>query len=409
MTLHRHIWKRLLCPALSSSLGLTTTSVRLKSSKILRTRDPFYREGVSDVIDVRTPEEYHADHIPGAINIPILSPEEFQIVGKLHWEASEARKADETVPLKARLIGAKFSLQSIIKILDSHFMDKPQSYSPFIYCKRGGLRSRSLATVLEEIGYPVVLLEGGYKTYRRTVMDDLNEMPSKFRFNVVTGSNKSGKSLIMRKLIDRGHQVLNFDKMIHYEDLFLSGDLMKMKGRTRYMETKLRDKLVSFDPSRPVWVKHQLWQTDLMKRVASTHNLSTPPVLYKQMIKGKIYEVRVPNEEKVERLVRQGYLDWMKDNLDTVQLFLDTHARNMYEPRILNIMHAHTKNGKLRELLAVTLQEEHRHYKNMRRRCRKKFAKNPDLLRQEFFVLDSLTSDKIEEIVEKFEKMAENS
>ncbi|XP_021363136.1 uncharacterized protein LOC110456626 isoform X3 [Mizuhopecten yessoensis] len=303
MTLHRHIWKRLLCPALSSSLGLTTTSVRLKSSKILRTRDPFYREGVSDVIDVRTPEEYHADHIPGAINIPILSPEEFQIVG----------------------------------------------------------------------------------------------------------SNKSGKSLIMRKLIDRGHQVLNFDKMIHYEDLFLSGDLMKMKGRTRYMETKLRDKLVSFDPSRPVWVKHQLWQTDLMKRVASTHNLSTPPVLYKQMIKGKIYEVRVPNEEKVERLVRQGYLDWMKDNLDTVQLFLDTHARNMYEPRILNIMHAHTKNGKLRELLAVTLQEEHRHYKNMRRRCRKKFAKNPDLLRQEFFVLDSLTSDKIEEIVEKFEKMAENS
>ncbi|XP_033737713.1 tRNA 2-selenouridine synthase-like isoform X1 [Pecten maximus] len=407
MTLYRHIWKRLLRPGLFSSRGRTTNPVRLKSSTIVRTSDPFYREDIADVIDVRSPEEYQADHIPGAINLPVLSSEQFQIVGKLHWEGLETQKEEDTVPLKARLVGAKFSLQSIIHIIDSHFMDKPQSYSPLIYCKRGGLRSKSLATVLEEIGYPVVLLDGGYKTYRRRVIDDLNEMPLKFSFNVVTGSNKTGKSMIMRKLVDRGHQVLNFDKMIHYEDLFLSGDLMKMKNRSRYMETKLRDKLVTFDPSRPVWVKHQFWQSDLMKRLASTHNLPTPPVIYKQMLRGRLFEVKAPNEEKVERLVRQGYLDWMEENLDMVKLFLDTHAQNMYDFRVINVMQSNIRNNNLKELLSCMLMEEHKHYKIMRKRWRKKYGKSLDTLQQEFFVLETLTNNKIEEIVDKFENLAE--
>lgn len=407
MTLHRHICNRLLSTGLVSPHGLTTNSVRLVSSGIVRTRDPFFRDGISDVIDVRSPEEYKADHIPGAINLPVLSSEQFKIVGRLHWEGLEAQKEDGKVPLKARLFGAKFSLQSIINIIDSHFMDKPQSYSPLIYCKRGGLRSKSLATVLEEIGYPVVLLEGGYKTYRRKVIDDLSEIPLKFRYNVVTGSNKTGKSLIMRKLVDRGHQVLNFDKMIHYEDLFLSGDLMKMEKRSRYMETKLRDKLVTFDPSRPVWVKHQFWQSDLMKRLSSKYSLQTPSVIYKQMLKGKLFEVKVPLEEKVERLARHGYIDWMSDNLDSVKSFLDTHAQNMYDFRVLNLMNAHARNNRLKELLSCVLDEEHKHYKIMRKRWRKKHAKDANPLPQEFFVLESLTDDKIEEIVEKFESLAD--
>ena len=114
---------------------------------------------------------------PGSINLPVLNLDQRKSVGTKYHEDS----------FMARKIGAGMVAENIAKHMANYFIDKPQTYVPLVYCWRGGQRSRSLALVLEQTGFKPVLLTGGYKTYRKKVVKDLKEMPSKFRFIVLSG------------------------------------------------------------------------------------------------------------------------------------------------------------------------------------------------------------------------------
>ena len=88
------------------------------------------------IIDVRTPLEFADDHIPGAINIPVLSDEEKVAVGTLHKQNA----------FEGRRLGASLISQNIARhFKDSVLAEKPASCIPLDYCWRGGQRSGSLA------------------------------------------------------------------------------------------------------------------------------------------------------------------------------------------------------------------------------------------------------------------------
>ena len=115
------------------------------------------------VMDVRSPDEWAADRLPGSINLPVLSNQERAEIGKLYAESSFA----------AKKLGAALVARNIAIALETALLDKPRQWRPLIYCWRGGNRSQAMATVLERIGWKPALLTGGYAAFRRYVVEDL--------------------------------------------------------------------------------------------------------------------------------------------------------------------------------------------------------------------------------------------
>lgn len=140
----------------------------------------YRHEQITDIIDVRTPDEFHEDHIPGAVNLPVLSNEERVIVG------TEYSKN----PFEARKLGASLISKNISEHLKNYFYQKSQDYSPLVYCWRGGQRSYSLGFVLAQINFQTYTLDGGYKRYREMVREELKSLPFKFQYRVISGLNE---------------------------------------------------------------------------------------------------------------------------------------------------------------------------------------------------------------------------
>jgi tRNA 2-selenouridine synthase len=113
-----------------------------------------------EIIDVRSPAEFAEDHIPGAINCPVLDNEQRIVVGTMYKQVSA---------FEAKKIGAAMVAENIGRHLRANFLDRPKHWKPLIYCWRGGNRSGSMATVFRAIGWQAGQLQGGYKAYRSHV------------------------------------------------------------------------------------------------------------------------------------------------------------------------------------------------------------------------------------------------
>jgi tRNA 2-selenouridine synthase len=180
-----------------------------------------------DRLDVRSPAEFALDHVPGAINCPVLDDGERIIVGTLHAQASafEAKKA-----------GAALVARNIAHILDTIARDKPRSWAPLVYCWRGGQRSRALTHVLNEIGFHAVQLDGGYRSYRRYVVERLVTLPLQYRYVVVCGLTGSGKSRLLAALGAEGAQTLDLEGLARHRGSLL-GDLRTTRSPRRRRST----------------------------------------------------------------------------------------------------------------------------------------------------------------------------
>src|SRR5512132_3769019 len=143
------------------------------------------------IIDTRSPAEYAEDHIPGAISCPVLDNEERARIGTIYKQVS---------PFDAKKLGAALVARNIARHIEELFIEKPRTWKPLIYCWRGGKRSGAMAHVLREVGWEAKTLEGGYKAYRRYVVDSLAALPARCGFRVVHGVTGSGKSRLLRAL-----------------------------------------------------------------------------------------------------------------------------------------------------------------------------------------------------------------
>ena len=135
------------------------------------------------VIDVRSPAEFTLDHIPGAVNYPVLDNDERAKIGTLYKQVS---------PFAAKKLGAALVSKNIATHLENHLLELPREWRPLIYCWRGGERSGAFTHILNRIGWKALQLEGGYQGFRRTVIDGLEEAAKQFSFLVVCGMTGSG-------------------------------------------------------------------------------------------------------------------------------------------------------------------------------------------------------------------------
>jgi tRNA 2-selenouridine synthase len=202
--------------------------------------------GFDEVIDVRSPAEFAEDHLPGAINCPVLNDEERIRVGTLYKQVS---------PFEARKVGAALVARNIAAHLDQLFRQKPKNWRPLIYCWRGGARSGSMTQIFRQIGWDACQLDGGYKSFRRFVAATLQTLPMQFDFHVICGPTGSGKSRLLEALAAQGAQVLDLEQLAAHRGSVL-GHLPKQAQPSQKMfETALWAALNKMVPGRPVFIE----------------------------------------------------------------------------------------------------------------------------------------------------------
>ncbi len=198
------------------------------------------------IIDARSEGEYAEDHLPGALNWPSLNNEERIQVGTLYKQVS---------PFEAQKIGAALVAANVSRHILTHVLDKSKHWQPLIYCWRGGKRSNSLALILGQIGFKVHLIEGGYKAFRKAVVDDTPRRVAPLQFRVLCGPTGSGKTRLLQALAAQGAQVLDLEAIASHRASVLGVIPGQPQPTQKAFESLLWSALRRFDPARPVFVE----------------------------------------------------------------------------------------------------------------------------------------------------------
>ena len=200
---------------------------------------------VDEIIDVRSPAEFAEDHMPGAVNLPVLSDEERHLIGCLYKEDA----------FTAKKRGASLVARNIAAHLDDHFASKPGNYQPLIYCWRGGSRSGSMAVVLAQIGWRVKLLAGGYKRFRGEVRGTIETISPALNLVALAGLTGVGKTALLHRLDLAGHQVLDLEGLANHRGSTLGAAGLGDQPSQKLFESRLAGELARFDTSKPVWIE----------------------------------------------------------------------------------------------------------------------------------------------------------
>jgi tRNA 2-selenouridine synthase len=252
------------------------------------------------VIDARSEGEYAEDHLPGAVNWPSLNDEQRRLVGTEYKQinAFEAKKR-----------GAAFVARNVAAHIEREVLDKPKDWQPLVYCWRGGKRSGSLALILDQIGFKVTLIEGGYKAFRSALVSDLPERVARLRFEVVCGTTGSGKTRLLQALAAQGAQVLDLEGLARHRSSVLGLLPGQAQPSQKAFDTLIWSALKDFDPARPVYIESE------SKKVG---NVAVPESLITAMRASACLRLELAEEERV-KLLLEDYDFFVKD----IEFFCD--------------------------------------------------------------------------------------
>ena len=249
--------------------------------------------GYDTVIDVRSPSEFAEDHIPGAINLPVLDDDERAEVGTIYVQQSS---------FLARKIGAAKVFRNAAHHIETSLRDRDGGWRPLVYCWRGGQRSESFCWMLEQIGWRSDTIDGGYRSYRRLVNEALYTQPMPFRLILLDGYTGTAKTDVLHRLADRGLQVLDLEGLAHHRGSLLGG-MPDAQPSQKAFESGIAAALAGMSADRPVLVEAE--SSKIGARII-------PPCLWKAMISAARVEITADLEARAGYLVR-AYDDILSD------------------------------------------------------------------------------------------------
>ncbi len=236
------------------------------------------------LIDARSPAEFAEDHLPGAINCPVLDDAERAIVGTLHAQQGA---------FEARRVGGAMVAAHLAEHLRGAFAERPPGWRPLVYCWRGGMRSGAMVQWLRLVGWKAEQLTGGYKAFRRHVIEQLDALVPRLQIRAIVGATGSAKTRILHALAAQGAQVLDLEGLACHKGSLL-GNLPGVAQPTqKHFETQLWSALTAMDLSSTVYVEGES---------ARIGRLSLPPLLVQQLRSAPCTEIIASPEE------RHGYL-----------------------------------------------------------------------------------------------------
>ena len=260
------------------------------------------RHAFDTIIDARSPAEFARDHIPGAVNCPVLDDDERHTVGTVYKQVGA---------FEARRIGGAMVAANLARHLRESFSEKPANWKPMVYCWRGGLRSGSMTTWLRLVGWDAQQLAGGYKSWRRHVIDTLVEKAPTLSLVVVCGATGSAKTRVLHALAEQGHQTLDLEMLACHKGSLL-GALPGVPQPTQVaFETAIASVLDKADPLRPLYVEGES---------ARIGQLNVPVPLVERMRASPCVEVDASLPARLDFLLRDyAYLgdrpEWLANQL----------------------------------------------------------------------------------------------
>jgi tRNA 2-selenouridine synthase len=246
-----------------------------------------------EVIDVRAPSEYAEDHIPGAISLPVLSDAERARVGTIYVQQDR---------FLARKIGAALVARNAAAHLEGPLADRPGGWRPLVYCWRGGQRSGSFTSILQQIGWRADVIEGGYRSYRRLVVAALYDSPLPCPVVLIDGGTGTAKTRLLAHLEAAGAQVLDLEAMAgHRGSLF--GLMGAAQPSQKAFESTLAARVAALDPARPVFVEAES---------ARIGRITLPPALTTAMKCAQSLRIAAPMTARVGHILSE-YADLIAD------------------------------------------------------------------------------------------------
>lgn len=292
----------------------------------------------SAIIDARSEAEYAEDRLPGAVNWPSLNNEERALVGTVYKQVSS---------FEARKRGAALVAANIARHIEREVVDKPRDWRPLVYCWRGGKRSGVLADLLDQIGFRVTLVQGGYKAFRAAVLAELPGLAQRLQFRVVCGLTGSGKTRLLQVLDATGEQVLDLEGLAEHRGSVLGVLPGQPQPSQKQFDMRVWEKLRGLDPARPVFVESE------SKKVG---NVTVPQALIAAMRASPCIRLDLPLEERVELLL-EDYA-WFVREPEYFCGRLEA-LRELRGASVIDTWQEKARAGQVREVFAELLE---RHY-----------------------------------------------
>ena len=244
------------------------------------------RDRFDTLIDARSPGEYAIDHIPGAINCPVLDDEERRIVGTLYKQQGA---------FEARRVGGAMVAANLARHLKERFADQPAGWKPLVYCWRGGLRSGSMVTWLRLVGWDAQQLAGGYKSWRRHVITQLALLCPQLDLRVLCGATVSAKTRVLQAMALQGRQVLDLEGFAAHKGSLLGALPGTPQPSQIAFETRIAELLERIDPAQPLYVEGE------SRRIG---RLDVPLPLVAHMRASRCIEIEATPEARLAYLLR---------------------------------------------------------------------------------------------------------
>lgn len=250
------------------------------------------------VLDVRSPGEYKHAHIPGAVSFPLFTDEERKVVGTAYKQKSR----EEAIKIGLDYFGVKMrkmvegaeDIVGRVPFADNRNTDnvQPPTKTILIHCWRGGMRSAGVAWLLDLYGFKVYMLIGGYKLFRRWVLEQFEK---NYSFKVVGGFTGSGKSYVLKALEQTGQTVIDLETLAHHKGSAFGNIGMPPQPSQELFENKLALELHR-KTNRCIWVE------DESQRIG---DVNIPIVLWKQWRQQPLYFLDIPFEERLKHITEE--------------------------------------------------------------------------------------------------------
>ncbi len=235
-------------------------------------------------MDVRTPAEFAKGNIPTAKNLPLFANEERVIVGTIYKQQGK-----ESAILKGlEIVGPKMKglIEGVQQLSNNN-------KTILMHCWRGGMRSGSVAWLLELYGYKVYTLKGGYKAFRKFVLSTFNEQRN---YLVLGGRTGSGKTFILKKLADYQEQIIDLENLAHHKGSAFGSICEAQQPTQEQFENKLAVQLYQLDSHKKIWIEDE-------SRLVGCNII--PRGIWEQMRAAKVAYIDIPFAERANYLIQE--------------------------------------------------------------------------------------------------------
>lgn len=292
-------------------------------------------------LDVRTPAEYEHGHIPNAVNMPLFSNEERAEIGTLYKQSGK----QQAILQGLELVGPRLKQMADFAMEQISQKNKNTENKILLHCWRGGMRSSSVAWLLEQVGITCYTLEKGYKNYRNFVLQTIN---APLKLKVLSGKTGSGKTQILKQLTSLSEQVIDLENLAHHKGSAFGALGQEPQPTQEQFENNLANDILRLNREKPIWVEDE---SHMIGKICLPQNF------WQQKLNAPLYFLEADVEQRLQHLMNE-YGNFSTDDLLNA---LEKISKRLGGERTKQAIKAITENDK-KEAMRIVLDYYDRTY-----------------------------------------------